>query len=109
MAQGFLLTNDTVSIYRLTRTGDKEAYSATPAFTGIKAQIMPAGSDILAVYPGESSYTLNEIFVYEMGLIKNGDKLVGSLGTFIIRGDVQKVSTTVLKYQQMVGEKVEGN
>jgi hypothetical protein len=105
----FLHINDTFSIYRLTRTGDKEAYGASPVLTGVKAQVIPASAELLAVYPGESSYQLHEIFVYEMGLIKNGDKLVGSQGSFIVKGEPQKVITAILKFQQMVGEKVSGN
>lgn len=105
----FLHINDTFSIYRLTRTGDKESYSGTAVLTGIKAQVIPASAEILAVYPGEPSYQLYEIFVYEMGVIKNGDKMVGSQGSFIVRGEPQKVSTAILKFQQMVGEKVSGN
>ena len=67
---------------------------------------MPASSDILAVYPGEPSYQLYEIFTYDMGLIKNGDKLKTPSTDYIVRGEPQKVDTTLLKYQRIVGEKV---
>lgn len=105
----FLHINDTFSIYRLTRTGDKEAYGGTAVRTGVKAQVIPASAELLAVYPGQPSFQLYEIFVYDMNLIENGDKLIGSQGEFIVRGEPQKVKTSVLNFQQMVGEKVSGN
>lgn len=109
MAQGFLLINDTVDIYRLNRTGDKESYDVTPVLSSIKAQVIPASSEILAVFPGQPSYQLYEIFIYEMTPIENGDKLIGALGEFIVRGEAQIVNTSVLKFQQLVGEMVSGN
>lgn len=102
----FLLITDTADLFRLTRTGDKEQYGATPVRTGLKCQIMPASADILAVFPGEPSYQLYEIFTYDMDLIKNGDKLKSGATEYIIRGVPRTVKTSELKYQQVVGEKV---
>ncbi len=102
----YLLITDTAELYRLTRTGDKESYPVSAERTGLQCQIMPASSDILAVYPGEPSYQLYEIFTYEMGVIKNGDKLKTSSADYIVKGEPQTVNTPLLKYQRMVGEKV---
>ncbi len=102
----FLLITDTADLFRLTRTGGKEQYGATPVRTGLKCQIMPASADILAVFPGEPSYQLYEIFTYDMDLIKNGDKLKSGTTEYIVRGVPRVVNTSELKYQQLVGEKV---
>ena len=102
----YFLITDTAELLRLTRTGDKESYPLSPERTGLKCQIMPASADILAVYPGEPSYQLYEIFTYDMGLIKNGDKLKAPNADYIVRGEPQKVDTALLKYQRIVGEKV---
>ncbi len=102
----YLLITDTADLFRLTRTGDKESYPVSTERIGLKCQIMPASADILAVYPGESSYQLYEIFTYDMQLIKNGDKLKTPAADYIVRGEPQKVDTPLLKYQRIVGEKV---
>ena len=102
----FLLITDTCDLYRLVRIGDKESYGGTPILTGLKCQIMPASSDILAVFPGEPSYQLYEIFMYSMDTIKNGDKLKSGSTEYIVRGVARTVNTSLLKYQQIVGEKV---
>lgn len=102
----YLLITDIADLFRLTRTGDKESYPLTPERTGLRCQIMPASADILAVYPGEPSYQLYEIFTYDMDLIKNGDKLKTPAADYIVRGEPQKVNTALLKYQRIVGEKV---
>ncbi len=102
----FLLITDTCDLYRLIRTGDKEGYDNSPILTGLKCQIMPASSDILAVFPGEPSYQLYEIFMYSMDPIKNGDKLKSGLTEYIVRGVARTVNTSLLRYQQVVGEKV---
>ncbi len=47
-----------VDIYHLVLSADKESYEATPSYTSLKVGIVPAGTDILAVYPGESAYSL---------------------------------------------------
>lgn len=103
---GFLHTNKTLDIFHFERTGDKEEYESTPSFTGVKAQIIPASADLLAVFPGIPSYQLHEIFVYEQGDIRNGDKLVDQDAVeYIVRGVPQKVNTGILNFQQIVGEK----
>lgn len=102
----YLHITDSCDVYRLVRVGDKESYGNSPILAGIKCQIMPASSDILAVYPGEPSYQLYEIFTYAMDPIKNGDKLKSGLTEYIVRGVARTVNTSLLKYQQLVGEKV---
>ncbi len=102
----FLLITDTCDLYRLVRVGDKESYGGSPILNGLKCQIMPASSDILAVYPGEPSYQLYEIFTYSMDTVKNGDKLKSGSTEYIVRGVARTVNTPLLKYQQLVGEKV---
>jgi hypothetical protein len=100
----FGVITDTVSVYRLARTGDNEDYGATPVLTGLDCGIFPAGTEILAVYPGQSSYALHDIYVYEVCDLKNGDKLKSGSKEYIIRGVPQVVNNRHMYYQRLVGE-----
>jgi hypothetical protein len=52
------LITDTVDIYRLARTGAKDAYGTEPIITGLDCGITPAGPDIMATYGGQPSFAL---------------------------------------------------
>ena len=47
-----IMITDTVDVFRLTRTGDKETYSATPVIAGLRCQIIPATNDIGSLQTG---------------------------------------------------------
>ena len=97
-----------VDVYHLTVTADKEGYEASPSITDLNATILPAGTEILAVYPGESSFQLYEIYVYEDVTIKNGDKVKCGTDEWIVKGAPQVFDLADVYYQKMVGEKVVG-
>jgi hypothetical protein len=103
---GFQTTTHKVSVFRLVETAGQEEYGADPVYTGLDVGIFPASADILAVYPGEASYQLYEIFVYEPAVIKNGDKLVSGSDEWIVRGAPQVFDFPQISYQRLVGEKV---
>ncbi len=97
-----------VDIYHLVAIGDKESYETTPSYTSLKVGIVPAGSDILAVYPGESAYSLYQMFIYDEVIIKNGDRVVGNGETFYVRGVPQVFDFKGNYHQEVVVEKVVG-
>lgn len=96
-----------VSLYKLVVVSNKESYSLTPAYTGLDVNIYPASADILAVYPGQPSYQLYEMYVSEPCTIANGDKVISSSGEeWIVRGVPQSYETMNMWYQRCVVEKV---
>src|SRR5690348_6689963 len=97
---------DTVAVYRLTRTGTKDAYGETPVVTGLDCAITPAGTDILAVYGGEPSFALFEIYFSEVVTLKNGDKLVSGSNEYIVRGVPQVVDNRYQYHTKVIGEMV---
>jgi hypothetical protein len=105
---GFLPETHNVSVYRQVANGNKSDFDTTPTYTGVDCMIIPAGTDILALYPGESIMQLYEIGVQERGYtLKNGDKLVDSSGnSWIIRGVPQVFDLPQMYYLRCVGEKV---
>ncbi len=100
------LTTDTVSVYRLTRTGAKEAYAETPAITGLDCQIVPAGTEVLAIYGGNPSYSLYEIHFDENVQLRNGDKLVSGSTAYIVRDVPMRVENRLLSYTKVIAEVV---
>ena len=98
--------NYTVDIYRLTVTGEKEEYNATPAVTNVEAGIFPVDTSIMAMFPGESAFQMYDIFVYRDVPIKNGDKFVSGTDEWIIKGVPQKYADLLLTYQKCMGLKV---
>jgi hypothetical protein len=105
---GYLPETHNVSVYRQKATGSKSDYDTVATYTGVDCAILPAGTDILALYPGESVMQLYEVIIQEAGYtIRNGDKLVDSSGnSWIIRGVPQVFNLPHLYYQRCVGEKV---
>jgi hypothetical protein len=101
------LITDTVSVYRLARTGAKEAYAVDPALTGLDCQITPASTETLAVYGGNPSYSLYELYFDENVQLKNGDKLTTLTGTaYIVRDVPMRVENRLLSYTKIVAEVV---
>lgn len=103
---GYHTTTHLVSVYRLGVTSAKESYAATPVITGLDVGIFPAGTDIVAVYGGESAFQLYEVYVYEAATLKNGDKLVSGTDEWIVKGVPQVFNTPHLYYQRLICEKV---
>lgn len=100
-----LITN-TVSVYRFARTGSKEAYGDDPALTGLDCQIVPASNDILAIYGGNPSYALYQIFFSENVTLKTGDKLVSGDVQYIVKDVPMRVENRLLSYTKVVAEVV---
>jgi hypothetical protein len=100
------LITDTVSVYRLTRTVNKEAYGASPVITGLDCQIVPAGTEVLAIYGGNPSYSLFEIYFDENVTLKNGDKLVSGATAYVVRDVPMRVENRLLSYTKVVAEVV---
>ncbi len=108
---GYHRKNKTCDIWRLTRSGDNENYGTEPIYTSIDMSIFPASNNILAIYPGEPSMQLYEIFIYDYVTLLNGDKFVETTTSqeWILRG-VPRVFDTLRSYfQQCVGEMVIGS
>jgi len=103
---GFQTLTHVVDVYRLTASGNNQAYPSSPIYTGLDCGILPLSNDILAIYPGESAYALYEIYFYEVLDIKNGDKLKSGGSEWIVRGVPQVVDTHYIYYQKVLGEKV---
>ena len=106
---GFQKVTHTLDVYRLTRSGNNEQYDLSPVYSGIECGIFPASPDVLAVYPGESSFALFEIYIYENVALKNGDKLKYGSVEWIIRGVPQVYDTNQLFYVRAIGEQVVGS
>lgn len=100
------LITDTVSVFRLTRTGAKEAYDVTPVLTGLDCQIMPASNDLLAIYGGNPGYALFTIHLDENAQIKTGDKLVSGSTEYIVRDVPMRVENRLLSYTKLITEVV---
>lgn len=106
---GFQKITHSVEIYRLARSGNNEQYDSTPIYTGIECGIFPASPDILAIYPGESSFSLFEVYIYETISLKNGDKLKFGATEWIVRGVPVVYETNQLFYTRVIGEQVVGS
>lgn len=98
------LITDTVSVYRLTRTGAKEAYSDSPEIQGLDCQIVPAGTDVIAIYGGNPSYSLFEVHFDENVQLKNGDRLVAGSTTYVVRDVPMRVENRLLAYTKVIAE-----
>ena len=101
----FLIT-DTASVYRLERTGSKEAYGASPVVSGLDCQITPASSDILAIYGGNPGYALYQIFFTENVTLKPGDKLVSNDIEYIVKDVPMRNENRLLSFTKVVAEVV---
>lgn len=100
-------TTDTVDVYRMARTGQRDAYGDEAEYTGLDCLIVPAGPDIVAVYGGQPSLALFEIYFNEVVTLRNGDKLVTATDVaYVVRGVPQKVENRYLYYQKVIGEMV---
>lgn len=97
---------DTVEVYRHARTGQRDAYAATPIATGLDCAIVPAGPDIVATYGGQPSLALFEVYFSESVDVKNADKLVSGSKSYIVRGVPQVVDNRYLHYTKVIGEMV---
>lgn len=98
-----LITN-TVDVFRLTRTGNTDAYGASPVATGVDVSITPAGTDIVAVYGGNPAVALYEVYCFENVTLKSGDKLKEGSKEWVIRGDPQVIENRFLSYRRAVAE-----
>ena len=98
-------TTHVFDAYRFKKTGDTESYDTAPLYTGIDAAVVPAGTDILAVYHGIASFQLFEIYTEENVDLKNGDKLVSGSEEYIIKDAPMKVENIYLSYIRIVGER----
>lgn len=101
---GALPVTHHVDIYNLITIGDKEEYETTPSHTGVCMGIFPAGGDILAVYPGQSSYILFQAFTQERVLIKNGAKLIAPSNIWIVRAVPQIFDVFGHYHQELIIE-----
>jgi len=102
----YLLPTHVVDVYRLTKTGSTESYSATPTITGLDCAILPASTEIIAIYPGENAFALHDIFFDEPADLKTGDKLTSGASEWIIRGVPQVFDNDYGYAVHCVGEKL---
>jgi ketol-acid reductoisomerase len=102
-----VVVTDTVSVYRLTRTGNKEGYGGSPVLTGLACQIIPASTEVLAIYGGNPSYALFEVCFDADVTIRSGDKLVSEEGVeYIVRDVPMPIKTPYLAFTKAVAEVV---
>jgi hypothetical protein len=99
-------TNHTVAVYRLTRAGNKDAYAATPVITGLKCAIFPAGEDIVAIYGGQPSLALYEVYIAQEAVLENGDKLTSGADEYIIRGVPEVYRSAYINYLRVIAGRV---
>lgn len=55
--------NNTVSVRKLTQTGSKEFYEATPSITGLEAYIEQTQPELAPMFNAKSAYSLHRIFI----------------------------------------------
>lgn len=94
-----LTVTDTVSLYHLKRTGNKEEYDTAPAYTQKNACISPTGTDIQT--SGEvGAFQLFELFLYDMTMVvRNADKIVTQAGIeYVVDGQSFVINNQFLKY-----------
>jgi hypothetical protein len=96
----------TCDVYRLTRTGTKDAYGATPVITGLDVSIIPASPEIVAIYGGQPSYALYEIYTHETVSFKTGDKLAADGKEWIVSQVPQQVDNRYISFTRVVGYQV---
>ncbi len=73
---------DTVTIYKMKRTGNTEAYDTNPSYQNVDVTISPTGADIQPSDGGVFSYQLFEVFIWDITVeISNGDKIISNDGT----------------------------
>lgn len=77
-----------------------------PIITGLDCSVTPAGTDILAVFGGQPSLSLYEIYFSEFVTLKNGDKLKSADKEYIVRGVPQVIDNRYQYYQKVIGEMV---
>lgn len=100
-----IATTNLCDVYHLTIVGSTDIYNDTPDITGLDMGIFPAGTNILAIYPGQPSFALYELFTEEVCTLVNGDKIVSDSDTWIVRGDAQIFDNDYGYYIHCVGEK----
>ena len=98
------MITDTVSVYRLEKTGSKEAYGEEPILTGLDCQILPASNEIVALYGGNPAVQLFEIHFSEHAELHNGDKLVSGATSYVVRGMPTAFNNRYLSYTRVIGE-----
>lgn len=104
----YFQVTDTVDIYRLNSADDKEQYSQTPSYTGLKVTLVPVGNDIQTAFPGDAVYSLYQMVVYDTVDIQNGDKVVSGTGTYYVRGVPRIVNIPYIYHQEILVEMVVG-
>lgn len=101
------LASHILTVYHFLRAGDNENYETTPTAEGLRAQILPAGTDIVVFYPDIPAYQLWDIFIFDQTTIQNGDKLVDEDNNeYIVKGVSFKVNEIYMTYQRIAGQKI---
>lgn len=96
----------TVDVYRRTRTGYKDAFAEDPILTGLDVSVVPASTDLIAVYGGGETFALSEIYTTEKVELKNGDKLTDGTRTWLVKGAPFNVDNHLMAYTMVVGQEV---
>lgn len=94
---------DTVSIYRLLRTGNTEAYNTSPAYTNQDMTITPLGTDI-ALSMDVPGFLLFEAFCFDTTVqFTNGDKIITQDGTiYILDGQPYRIDTVDMRFIKLL-------
>lgn len=91
-------------VYRLTRTGNRDAYGDDPVIEGLDISVVPAGTDIMAVYGGGETFALFEIYTGEKVTLKNGDKIVSGSQSWIVKGVPAQIDNHLMAYTMVIGQ-----
>ena len=99
-----LTITNTCSIYHHKRTGNKEEWDSTPAYTKVNTCISPTGTDIQVDLDQIGSFQLFEGFFYDITLVLQiGDKIVTESGDeYSIHGAPNKFNNHWLHYIRAV-------
>lgn len=93
-------------VYRFTRVGDADSYGATAVYTGLDCQITPAGAELVALYGGNLSHQLYEVYFTEDVTLQVGDKLTAAGKDYIVREAPERFDTPFLAHTRVLAEGV---
>lgn len=99
----------TVSIAHLTTAAGVDKHETSPSITGAQVTIVPAGPEILAIYPGQMSYQTYSMYVYQNIDIRNGDKVTSGSDSWIVRNAPAPYKAWGYEVTEVVLEKVWGS
>lgn len=103
----FTITH-TIDIAHLTTASGIDKHETTASITGVPATIVPAGPEILSIYPGQMTYQMFSMYLYKNIDIRNGDKVTSGSDSWIVRNAPSPYKAWGHEVTEVVLEKVWG-